>query len=71
MDHWRKNLLMVKINMNNMIKRSNGLYEDKGLHHHYFYKIIGNSVHRYSKTLDSWILCFDDNVNKQIKQLES
>ena len=71
MDHWRKNLLMVKINMNNMIKHSNGLYEDKGLHHHYFYKIIGNSVHRYSKILESWILCLDDNVNKQIKQLES
>ena len=56
---------------NNMIKHSNGLYEDKGKHHHYFYKIIGNSVYRYSKTLDSWILCLDEVVNKQIKQLGS
>lgn len=53
-----------------MIKHSNGLYEDSGKHHHYFYKMLGNSVHRYSKTLDKWILCLDDNVNKQIKQLE-
>ena len=57
--------------MSNMIKHSNGLYEDKGLHHHYFYKIIGNSVHRYSKILESWILCLDDNVNKQVKQMEN
>ena len=57
--------------MNNIIKWSNGLYEDKGKHHRYFYKLIGNSVHRYSKTLDKWILCLDDNVNKRIKQLES
>ena len=57
--------------MNNMIKHSNGLYEDKGKHHHYFYKIVGNTVCRYSKTLDSWILCLDDNVNKQVKQMES
>ena len=56
--------------MNNMIKHSNGLYEDKGLHHHYFYKLVGNSVHRYSKTLDSWILCLDEVVSGHIKQLE-
>ena len=55
----------------NMIKHSNGLYEDKGKHHHYFYKITVNTVCRYSKTLDSWILCLDDNVNKQIKQMEN
>ena len=54
-----------------MIKWSNGLYEDKGEHHRYFYKMIGNSVHRYSKTLDKWILCLDEGVNKQIKQLEN
>lgn len=54
----------------NIVKHSNGLYEDSGKHHHYFYKIVGNTVCRYSKTLDSWILCLDDNVNKQIKQLE-
>ena len=54
---------------NKVIKHSNGLYEDKGLHHHYFYKLVGNSVHRYSKILESWILCLDDNVNRQIKQL--
>lgn len=56
--------------MNIIIKHSNGLYEDKGLHYHYFYKMIGNSVHRYSKILESWILCLDDTVSKQIKQLE-
>ena len=54
-----------------MIKHSNGLYEDKGKHHRYFYKLIGNSVYRYSKTLGKWILCLDENGNKQIKQLES
>ena len=54
-----------------MIKHSNGLYEDKEKHQHYFYKLVGNSVHRYSKTLNSWILCLDEVVNKQIKQLES
>ena len=42
-----------------MIKHSNGLYEDKGVHHHSFYKMIKNSVHRYSKTLEKWILCLD------------
>lgn len=56
---------------NNMIKHSNGLYEDKGKHHHYFYKVVGSIVCRYSKTLDSWILCLDESVNKQIKYLES
>lgn len=55
----------------NIVKHSNGLYEDSGLHHHYFYKLVGNSVQRYSKILESWILCLDDNVNKQIKQLGS
>ena len=50
-----------------MIKHSNGLYEDKGEHHHYFYKMIGNSVHRYSKTLGKWILCLDEKVIKEIK----
>ena len=59
-----------------MIKHSNGLYEDKGIHpdgrkhHHYFYKTINSSVYRYSKTLDKWILCLDESVNKQIEQLE-
>ena len=56
---------------NKVIKHSNGLYEDKGKHHHYFYKLVRNSVYRYSKALGKWILCLDDNVNKQIKQLES
>lgn len=56
---------------NKVIKHLNGLYEDKGLHHHYFYKLVGNSVQRYSMILESWILCLDDNVNKQIKQLGS
>lgn len=56
---------------NNMIKHSNGLYEDKGKHHHHFYKIVENTVCRYSKTLGKWILCLDDNVNKQIKQMEN
>ena len=54
-----------------MIKHSNGLYEDKGKHHHYFYKVVGKSIQRYSKILNSWILCLDDNVNKQVKQLEN
>ena len=54
-----------------MIKHSNGLCEDKWKHHHYFYKVVGNSVHRYSKTLDSWILCLDESVSKQIKQMEN
>lgn len=54
----------------NIVKRSNGLYEDSGKRHHYFYKMIGSCVYRYSKTLDKWILCLDDNVNKQVKQLE-
>ena len=70
MERWRKNLLMVKINMNNMIKHSNGLYEDKGTHHHYFYKMINNSVYRYSKVLDEWILCLDEKVIKEIKLME-
>ena len=50
-----------------MIKHSNGLYEDKGVHHHSFYKMIKNSVHRYSKTLEKWILCLDEKVIKEIK----
>ena len=58
---------MVKINMNNMIKHSNGLYEDKGVHHHSFYKMINNSLYRYSKVLDEWILCLDEKVIKEIK----
>ena len=62
---------MVKISMNNLIKHSNGLYEDKGTHHHYFYKMINNSVYRYSKVLDEWILCLDVNVIKEIKQERS
>ena len=70
MERWRKNLLMEKINMNNMIKHSNGLYEDKGVHHHYFYKMINNSVYSYSKALDEWILCLDENVVKEIKLME-
>ena len=57
--------------MNNMIKHSNWLYEDKGKHHRYFYKMIGICVYRYSKFLDKWILCLDTEVNKQIKLLES
>ena len=61
---------MVKINMNNMIKYSNGLYEDKGVHHHSFYKMINNSVYRYSKTLDEWILCLDEKVIEEIKLME-
>ena len=62
---------MVKINMNSMIKHSNGLYEDKGIHHHSFYKMINNSVYRYSKVLDEWILCLDEKVIKEIKQERS
>ena len=61
---------MVKINMNNMIKHSNGLYEDKGTHHHYFYKMINNSVYCYSKVLDEWILCLDEKVIEEIKLME-
>ena len=67
MERWRKNLLMVKINM---IKHSNGLYEDKGAHHHHFYKMINNSLYRYSKVLDEWILCLDEKVIKEIKLME-
>ena len=54
-----------------MIKHSNGLYEDKGVHHLYFYKMINSSVYRYSKVLDEWILCLDENVIKEIKQERS
>ena len=54
-----------------MIKLSNGLYEDKGKFHLYFYKVDGGCVHRYSKFLDKWILCLDTEVNKQIKVMES
>lgn len=54
-----------------MIKLSNGMYKDEGKFHLYFYKVIDSCVHRYSKTLDKWILCLDDCVNKQIKLLES
>ena len=54
-----------------MIKHSNGLYEDKGVHHHYFYKMINNSLYRYSKVLDEWILCLDEKVIKEIKQERS
>lgn len=56
-----------------MIKHSNGLYEDKGLypdgkiHYHSFYKMIGNCVYRYSKTLEKWILCLDESIVKEIK----
>ena len=57
--------------MNNMIKHSNGLYEYKGTHHHSFYKMINNSVYRYSKVLDEWILCLDEKVIKEIKQERS
>ena len=52
-------------------KHLNGLYEDKGKHHQYFYKMIGSCVYRYSKFLDKWILCLDTEVNEQIKMLES
>ena len=62
---------MVKINMNNMIKHSNGLYESTGKNYQSFYKMINNSLYRYSKVLDEWILYLDDSVSKQIKQLES
>ena len=61
---------MVKINMNSMIKHSNGLYEDKGNHHHYFYKIVDGCAYRYSKFLDKFILCLDTEINKQIKMME-
>lgn len=54
-----------------MVKLSNGMYKDEGKFHLYFYKVIGSCVHRYSKTLDKWILCLDDCANKQIKLLES
>ena len=54
-----------------MIKHSNGLYEDKGKNHQSFYKMIKNSVHRYSKTLDAWILCLDEKVIKEIETGES
>ena len=54
-----------------MIKHSNGLYEDKGKNHHSFYKMIENSVYRYSKVLDACILCLDEKVVKEIKVLES
>ena len=50
-----------------MIKHSNGLYEYNGIHHHSFYKMINNSVYRYSKTLNKWILCIDEKVIKEIK----
>ena len=57
-----------------MIKLSNGLcgvmYKDEGKFHLYFYKVIDSCVHRYSKTLDKWIICLDDCANKQIKLLE-
>ena len=61
---------MVKINMNNMIKHSNGLYEDTGKNHQSFYKMINNSVYHYSKTLDELILCLDERVIKEIKLME-
>ena len=61
---------MVKISMNNLIKHSNGLYEDKGAHHHSFYKMINSSVYRYSKVLDEWILCLDEKVIEEIKLME-
>ena len=57
-----------------MIKLSNELgdivYKDEGKFHLYFYKVIDNCVHRYSKFLDKWILCLDTEVNKQIKMME-
>ena len=54
-----------------MIKHSNGLYEDNGIHHRYFYKMINNSVYRYSKVLDEWILSLDEKVIKEIETGES
>lgn len=53
-----------------LIKHSNGLYEDKGKHHHYFYKIIDECVYRYSKFLDKFILCLDTEINKQVKMMK-
>ena len=53
-----------------MIKHSNGLYEDNGLHHQYFYKMINNSLYRYSKVLDEWILYLDEKVIKEVKLME-
>lgn len=50
-----------------MVKHSNGLYEDTGKNHQSFYKMISNSVNRYSKTLEKWILCLDEKVVKEIK----
>ena len=50
-----------------MIKHSNGLYEDNGIHHQYFYKMINNSLYRYSKVLDEWSLCLDEKVIKEVK----
>lgn len=58
-----------------LIKHSNGLYEDKGKHRHYFYKVVGGCVdecvYRYSKFLDKFILCLDTEINKQMKMMES
>ena len=51
-------------------KHLNGMYEDKGKHHRYFYKVADGCVHRYSKFLDKFILCLDTEVNKQIKMME-
>lgn len=52
-----------------MVKLSNGLYEDKGKHHHYFYKVVGECVYRYSKFIDKFILCLDTEINKQVKMM--
>lgn len=54
-----------------LIKHSNGLYEDKGKHHHYFYKIVDECAYRYSKFLDKFILCLDTEINKQVKMMGS
>lgn len=51
-------------------KHLNGMYEDKGKHHQYFYKVVDGCVLRYSKFLDKCILCLDTEVNKQIKMME-
>ena len=61
---------MVKINMNNMIKHSNGLYESTGKNYQSFYKMINNSLYRYSKVLDEWILYLDEKVIKEVKLME-
>lgn len=54
-----------------MNKLDGGVYEDIGKHHRDYYKMIGNCVYRLSVIHKKWILCIDENIISQIKEMEN